>query len=278
MMTYRRTYLLISVEVLHRLLLIRKIRTDTMGKGCLTVTKYFLFLFNLLFFIFGALILGFGLWILLDNQSFIAVLQKSSDSLKVGAYILISVGSLAMLMGFLGCMGAVYEIKCLLGLYFTCLLLILIAQVTAVVLIYFHRETLKKEMSFIITDLIVKYEGNSTTDIAWDYIQRNVGCCGWLGPANWAMNPVIKNSSMVLYPCSCGNGTADSDFCSSDTEDWPVYNEGCMTKLQKWLYDNVGVILGICIGVAVIEMIGMILSMCLCKSIHQEDYTKVPKY
>ncbi|KAK6472671.1 CD82 antigen-like isoform X2 [Huso huso] len=255
-----------------------EIGTDTMGKACLTVTKYFLFLFNLLFFIFGALILGFGLWILLDNQSFIAVLQKSSDSLKVGAYILISVGSLAMLMGFLGCMGAVYEIRCLLGLYFTCLLLILIAQVTAVVLIYLQRETLKKEMSSIITDLIVKYEGNSTTDIAWDYIQRNVGCCGWLGPANWAMNPVIKNSSMMLYPCSCGNGTADSDFCSSDTKDWPVHSEGCMANLQKWLYDNVGVILGICIAVAVIEMIGMILSMCLCKNVHQEDYTKVPKY
>ncbi|RXM36507.1 Ubiquitin-conjugating enzyme E2 variant 3 [Acipenser ruthenus] len=53
-----------------------EIGTDTMGKACLTVTKYFLFLFNLLFFIFGALILGFGLWILLDNQSFIAVLRK----------------------------------------------------------------------------------------------------------------------------------------------------------------------------------------------------------
>ncbi|KAI1903938.1 hypothetical protein AGOR_G00000560 [Albula goreensis] len=45
----------------------------TMGKGCITATKYFLFLFNLLFFIFGALIMGFGLWVLLDNQSFIAV-------------------------------------------------------------------------------------------------------------------------------------------------------------------------------------------------------------
>ncbi|KAG7231112.1 hypothetical protein INR49_027152, partial [Caranx melampygus] len=71
-----------------------------MGKGCITVTKYFLFLFNLLFFIFGALIMGFGLWVLFDNQSFIAVLR---------------VGSLSMAMGFFGCIGAIYEIRCLLG-------------------------------------------------------------------------------------------------------------------------------------------------------------------
>ena len=37
-------------------------------------------------------------------------------ALKVGSYILIGVGSFSMLMGFLGCLGAIYEIRCLLGL------------------------------------------------------------------------------------------------------------------------------------------------------------------
>lgn len=79
-----------------------------MGKGCVTATKYFLFLLNLLFFVSispltptdpvcssagdarsphqhilcvflqlcGGVIMGFGLWLLLDNQSFIVVLSK----------------------------------------------------------------------------------------------------------------------------------------------------------------------------------------------------------
>ncbi|KAG8012748.1 CD82 antigen, partial [Nibea albiflora] len=151
----------------------RVFRDAAMGKGCITVTKYFLFLFNLLFFIFGALIMGFGLWVLFDNQSFIAVLQESSDTVKVASYILIGVGSLSMAMGFFGCIGAIYEIRCLLGLYFTCLLLILIAQVTAGVLIYFQRDRLKYEMSNIIKGMIVNYTGqNRTTEHTWDYIQR----------------------------------------------------------------------------------------------------------
>uniref|UniRef100_A0A3B1JFA1 Tetraspanin n=1 Tax=Astyanax mexicanus TaxID=7994 RepID=A0A3B1JFA1_ASTMX len=256
-----------------------------MGKGCITATKYFLFLFNLLFFIFGALIMGFGLWILLDNQSFIAVLQDSSKALKVGSYILIGVGSFSMLMGFVGCLGAIYEVRCLLGLYFTCLLLILIAQVAAAVLIYFQRNLLRTETSNIVTKLLENYNGqNKTAEQAWDYIQRNMRCCGWTGPEDWMRNPVIVNSSQMLYPCSCrntsvpGDNGTNSGFCEAQSDNWPNYDTGCMISVESWLFTNYGVILGICLGVAVIELLGMILSMGLCKSVHQEDYTKVPKY
>lgn len=87
--------------------------------------------------------------------------------------------------------------------------------------------------------------------------------------------------------------------------------QGCITNVEKWLLENCGVILGICAVVAVIEvqssscliflsnpfyqccliscqnififiyflqLLGMILSMFLCKSVVQEDYSKVPKY
>ncbi|XP_034391249.1 CD82 molecule b isoform X2 [Cyclopterus lumpus] len=255
-----------------------------MGKGCITVTKYFLFLFNLLFFISGALIMGFGLWVLFDNQSFIAVLQ-SSDTVKVASYILIGVGSLSMAMGFFGCLGAIYEIRCLLGLYFTCLLLILIAQVTAGVLIYFQRDRLKYEMSNIMKGMIINYTGqNRTTEHTWDYIQKTMECCGWTGPGNWSENILIKNSSQILYSCSCRNASLpgtdirDVGLCEQLSTETPVYETGCVTSVEKWLQDNYGVILGICGSVAVIELLGMILSMCLCKSVVQEYYTKVPKY
>uniref|UniRef100_A0A674MGZ3 Tetraspanin n=1 Tax=Takifugu rubripes TaxID=31033 RepID=A0A674MGZ3_TAKRU len=232
-----------------------------MGKGCITVTKYFLFLFNLLFFVFGGLIMGFGLWVLLDNQSFIAVLQESSDTVKVAAYILIGVGSLSMALGFFGCIGAIYEIRCLLGLYFTCLLLILIGQVTAGVLIYFQRDQLKHEMSNIIKDMIVNYTGvNRTAESTWDYVQKSMKCCGWTGPGNWSDNLIIKNSFQNLYPCSCRNESLPGSdiklegLCEHLSADLPVFETGCITNVEKWLLENCGVILGICAGVAVIEV------------------------
>ncbi|CAL8359493.1 unnamed protein product [Lota lota] len=256
-----------------------------MGKGCITATKYFLFLFNLLFFVFGGLIMGFGLWVLLDNQSFITVLQESSNTLNVASYIVIGVGALTMVMGFFGCIGAIYEIRCLLGLYFTCLLLILIAQVTAGVLVYFQRDLLKTEISNIINDMLVNYTGqNRTTEQTWDYIQRTRKCCGWTGPGNWSENLLIRNSTGFLYSCSCRNDTlpgssvAGSGLCESLSANVPVFEKGCKSNVEGWLRDNCGVILGICVAVAVVELLGMILSMCLCKSVVQEDYSKVPKY
>ncbi|XP_009997805.1 PREDICTED: CD82 antigen [Chaetura pelagica] len=264
-----------------------------MGSGCLKVTKYFLFLFNLLFLILGAVILGFGIWILADKTSFIAVLQMSSPSLKVGAYILIGVGALTMLMGFLGCLGAVNEIRCLLGLYFTCLMVILITQVAAGLIIYFQKETLKQELSRIVENLIENYDplddDKRNLQDAWDYVQTQIACCGWIAAKDWENNEILINKSMTAYPCSCSNSSKDlqedSGFCNLDvlvnstvtSDDWPVHEQGCMDGVEKWLKDNLGVILGVCTGVAVVELLGMILSISLCKNIHSEDYTKVPK-
>ncbi|XP_056612683.1 CD82 molecule a isoform X2 [Triplophysa dalaica] len=256
-----------------------------MGKGCITSTKYFLFLFNIIFFIFGSTIVGFGLWILLDNQSFITVLQDAFIGLKVTSYILIGVGSFSMILGFLGCLGTIYEIRCLLGFYFTCLLLILLAQVAAAVLIYFQRDVLRKETTDIVSKIMANYTGqNKTAELAWDYIQRTMQCCGWAGPEDWTLNPVIKNNSEPLYPCSCHNTSSsstnvpDRGLCEATSKDLPIYGMGCLDNVESWLFTNYGVILGICLGVAVIELLGMILSMGLCKSVHQEEYTKVPKY
>ncbi|NP_001085817.1 CD82 molecule S homeolog [Xenopus laevis] len=251
--------------------------------GCMKVTKYFLFLFNLLFFILGAVILGFGIWILVDKTSFISVLQTSSWYLRTGSYILIAVGGCTMVMGFLGCLGAVNEIRCLLGLYFTFLLIILIAQVAAGILIYLQRDTLKTEMSSIIHDLIVTYDyedgKNTSCETTWDYIQRSLQCCGWTSYQNWTENALIKNSTNE-YPCSCmTNQTSSNGFCEyKGSLESAVYKAGCMQGVESWLQDNLGIILGVCVGVAVIELLGLILSMCLCRNIQSEDYTKVPKY
>ncbi|KAG7242773.1 hypothetical protein INR49_020148 [Caranx melampygus] len=204
---------------------------------------------------------------------------------KVACYILIGVGAFSMLMGFLGCLGAIYEVRCLLGLYFTCLLLILIAQIAAGALIYFKKDVLHDEMAKMVTKVLESYPGNnSTTEQAWDFIQRTMDCCGWNGHEDWDGNMIVKNSSNLLYPCSCQNVSmatgnfSNSGFCDAQGPDWPVYDVGCAASVENWLITNIGVVLGICLAVAFVELLGMILSICLCKNVHTEDYTKVPKY
>ncbi|KAG8507733.1 CD82 antigen, partial [Galemys pyrenaicus] len=285
-------------------------RTSRMGSACIKVTKYFLFLFNLLFFILGAVILGFGVWILADKSSFVAILHwsgahtdspsllpaESSRLLNLGAYVFIGVGTVTMFMGFLGCIGAINEVRCLLGLYFTFLLLILIAQVAAGVIFYFNMGQLKEEMGDIVAEVIRDYKDSHEDNVqdAWDYVQAQVRCCGWVSFMNWTDNADLMNRTTTTFPCSCEGKNAslpvfpvERGFCElssigsqsgNDPNEWPVYHEGCMEKVQEWLQSNLGVILGVCVGVAVIELLGMLLAICLCRHVHSEDYSKVPKY
>ncbi|XP_054256247.1 CD82 antigen [Indicator indicator] len=252
---------------------------------------------SLPFQILGAVILGFGIWILADKTSFIAILQMSSANLKTGAGILIGIGFLTMLMGFLGCLGAVKEIRCLLGLYFSCLMIILITQVTAGLVIYFQKQMysdLSSDVSRIVQHWIEDYDPTADgqkKDLqeVWDYVQKQLDCCGWNGAEDWERNEILLNQSLSKYPCTCSNHSKDAEenkgFCfmpepvngTATSADWPVHEQGCTDGVEIWLRDNLGIILGVCTGVAVIELVGMILSISLCKNIHSEDYTKVPK-
>ncbi|KAF6332729.1 CD82 molecule [Rhinolophus ferrumequinum] len=151
-------------------------------------------------------------------------------------------------------------------------------------------------MGSIVIKLIQNYKDDQEDRLqeGWDYVQAQGQCCGWISFYNWTENAELMNRTNITYPCSCEE-KAENDshlvrkgFCQApdanrtesinSPEDWPVYREGCMEKVQMWLQDNLGVILGVCVGVAVIEVLGMLLSICLCRHVHSEDYSKVPKY
>lgn len=76
----------------------------------------------------GVAILGVGIWVKVDSGSVLNFLGKIdnmptelSQVLNVG-YLLIAVGILLVIIGFLGCCGAMKESKCMLLLVGCCLL------------------------------------------------------------------------------------------------------------------------------------------------------------
>nr|XP_020648409.1 leukocyte antigen CD37 [Pogona vitticeps] len=261
-------------------------------KGCLSVTKYFLFIFNLFFFILGSLLFSFGLWILFDRNNFASVLGSSYYALKVWSYIFCGVGILTMLIGFLGCLGSLKEIKCMLGFYFTFLLLLFIAQITIGILIYTQRNKLRETVGDYVSGIINTYGTSdplSDHDESWDFVQKQLQCCGWKSYKDWENNSVVRNASDQSYPCSCrnvsqfdqleANNTVSgelSGFCSAEGK-WPVYTEGCMDSVEMWLTNNIITIVGICLGIALLELCLMMLSMFLCRTI-DPDYYKLSRY
>ncbi|KAI3377250.1 hypothetical protein L3Q82_009154 [Scortum barcoo] len=61
-------------------------------------------------------------------------------------HILIAVGSVMMVVGFLGCYGAIQESQCLLGTFFACLVILFACEVAAGIWGFMHKDTVSKEM------------------------------------------------------------------------------------------------------------------------------------
>uniref|UniRef100_A0A672S597 Tetraspanin 35 n=1 Tax=Sinocyclocheilus grahami TaxID=75366 RepID=A0A672S597_SINGR len=68
----------------------------------------------------GAVILGVGIWVKVDSGSILNFLQNIQGApgelgqvLNVG-YLLIAVGAVLLILGFLGCCGAIRESRCML--------------------------------------------------------------------------------------------------------------------------------------------------------------------
>ncbi|XP_070584894.1 leukocyte antigen CD37 [Erythrolamprus reginae] len=259
-------------------------------KGCLSVTKYFLFLFNLLFFILGSLVFSFGLWILFDQNNFASTLGSSYYALKIWCYIFSGVGILTMFLGFLGCLGSLKEVKCMLGLYFAFLLLLFLGQITIAILIQTHSNKISSTVAGHVKTIIASYGTNTTLSDhgdSWDFVQEQFKCCGWAGWGDWMENSRVRNSSKKEYPCSCRNtsalhsasnrtATKPALFCEAEVQ-LSINNKGCRESVQTWLNNNLISIVGICLGIALLELFLMMVSMFLCRTIGP-NYDKLSRY
>ncbi|TWW64301.1 Tetraspanin-1 [Takifugu flavidus] len=88
--------------------------------GCTGFLNTMMFLFNGIIFLAGAAILGVGIWVKVDSGSIFGLIEKLENApeevtqLLNVAYLLIALGSVLLIIGFLGCCGAMRQSKCML--------------------------------------------------------------------------------------------------------------------------------------------------------------------
>ncbi|KAM4795718.1 leukocyte surface antigen CD53 [Rhinophrynus dorsalis] len=146
-----------------------------MDHKCLRLLKYMMFGFNLLFWVTGCSIISIGVYFVINNTY--GVLFPDSPSLTVGnAFIVI--GIIIMVFGFLGCMGAIKENKCLLLTFFILLLLILLAEVIMAIILFVYEKQLDTYINEKLKNSFEQHQkenNQKSTSKIWVEIQRN-GC------------------------------------------------------------------------------------------------------
>uniref|UniRef100_A0A2K6QDV2 Tetraspanin n=1 Tax=Rhinopithecus roxellana TaxID=61622 RepID=A0A2K6QDV2_RHIRO len=212
-----------------------------MARGCLCCLKYMMFLFNLIFWLCGCGLLGVGIWLSVSQGNF-ATFSPSFPSLSA-ANLVIAIGTIVMVTGFLGCLGAIKENKCLLLSFFIVLLVILLAELILLILFFVYMDKVNENAKKDLKEGLLLYhtENNVGLKNAWNIIQAEMRCCGVTDYTDWY--PVLGENTVPDRCCM-----ENSQGCGRNATT-PLWRTGCYEKVKMWFDDNKHVLgtVGMCI-------------------------------
>ncbi|NXB05060.1 TSN8 protein, partial [Cnemophilus loriae] len=213
----------------------------------------------------GCIILGFSIWIRVSgSQQVNACSHTSTITLFAGVNLLIAVGAIIMVLGFLGCCGAIKESRCMLMLFFIALLLILILQVTGGVLGAVYKSQVEEAFDSTLSESVKALQSTSEEHKAYQEefqkLERQNQCCGLLdGPKDWGKNFDEPSSNI----CQCEVEKPSSSNLCTQYQNRYIYKKTCKEVIIQQMKDNLVIIMGIAFGLAVVEIIGLVFSMSL---------------
>lgn len=209
---------------------------------CIQMLKYILFAFNLLFWATGCAVIAIGIYFVVHKLY--GSLFPDSPSITIGN-VLILFGCVIMVFGFLGCMGAIKENKCLLLTFFILLLLILLIEVVLAIALFIYEKEIDPYVTKQLSIHFEKRKQGKDNSTLWDDIQSGFECCGINGSSDW-------NNDI---PSSC----CKDEKCKQEN----TFKKGCSASLKSW-WENNFLYVGIAtICTSVIEVLGMSFALTL---------------
>ena len=235
-----------------------------MVSGGMACVKYLTFLFNLIFAITGIVFIAVGSVILMVCS----VYNNFMDSwFFAGPVLMIVVGAIVFIVSFFGCCGAIKENHCMIITFSVLLLLIFALELGAGISGYMMRGEVRTMVENRMNSTMGQYTVNDEIHRSWDIMQHDLQCCGIYGPNDWARIGFPDDTA----PNSCCKEIPKGSKC--DLNSIYLREEGCLHNLQSAIEHNALIMGGVGIGIAVIQLVGVIFACCLARSIRREYET-----
>ncbi|KAL6459636.1 hypothetical protein MHYP_G00313950 [Metynnis hypsauchen] len=252
------------------------------------VVKYLLFFFNMIFWMISLVLMSIGVYARITKH------ETALACLTVDPSILLMiVGVLMFLITFCGCVGSLRENICLLQTFCICLTIIFLLQLTAGILGFVFSDKVRHKVTEMINNAIEHYRDDLDLQNLIDYGQKEFACCGGLSYKDWSKNiyfnctddnPSRERCSVPFSCCliskdervintMCGHMMQDLDH---DKADDFINTNGCIDKLVNWIHSNLFLLGGIALGLAIPQLVGILLSQVLINQI--QDQIKLQDY
>uniref|UniRef100_A0A3P8S4R2 Tetraspanin n=1 Tax=Amphiprion percula TaxID=161767 RepID=A0A3P8S4R2_AMPPE len=244
------------------------------------VVKYLLFVFNFLFWVSVPVLLDS---LLNDKDKKTALACLSVDP----AIMLMVVGVLMFIITFCGCVGSLRENICLLQTFCVCLTLIFILQLAAGILGFIFSDKARNKVTEVINRAIVHYRDDIDLQNLIDFGQREFDCCGGITYTDWSQNMYfsckddnpsrercsvpfsccIVSKDKVVINTMCGQGMQQLEYAEAGNH---IHTNGCIDKLVNWIHSNLFLLGGIALGLAIPQLVGILLSQILINQIKDQ--------
>ncbi|XP_015177793.1 PREDICTED: CD63 antigen-like [Polistes dominula] len=229
--------------------------------GCgLGLIKYLLFIFNFIFALCGLAILIVGVLMHININNYQDAIH---ENISFPSITFIVIGSIIFVIAFFGCCGAIRESHCMTITFASFLLTIFIVQVAVAIYAFVVFKDSNIDVNKSYSKLFNEYWNTSTSREIVDIVQKNLECCGINSKADYQGSAPFNGT----IPWSCCSDVEQFSVCPNNQ----AFNQGCAKALKEFLVYAGAVLGGVAIGIAAVELIGIIFALCLANSIKNSE-------
>ncbi|KAF5402966.1 Tetraspanin [Paragonimus heterotremus] len=285
-----------------------------MGRACGSCLVASLIAFNVIFLLIGTGILCFAIYCYVDTTIQSAISQSGhGDKVQNLLYGLIGVGSLTIIVSIFGCCGAYHESACVLGTYFTCLIIMFGVELAVGALCLVFRVETESRINKALENVIMSFKddtlpgNNGMTSSYRDLIQRVIQCCGIYGVDDY-VGPNIPSSCCIPGHNECPKksaafNVADHDHFTARPQQRTIWNgyfkrtyqgkvwmsrhvatggmgrkQGCKQVTNELVHKKFLTAIALIMSVPLVKVFGLVCALLLCCILRRRDmieYTEV---
>ncbi|XP_044132829.1 tetraspanin-7-like [Bufo gargarizans] len=246
----------------------------------MALLKISLIAFSFIFWAAGLVMLTVGIWAKISLEEYLVLSTNNYPNIPL---ILLVSGATVLLWGFLGCISAAVEKQCLLRTYGLFQLAVLLAELAAGLSGLFYRRDIAEGFQSGLRNAVLSYSEDKEKADALDAIQKALRCCGVHSYRDWFESPWsleqqeahlgYNNGSVPSSCCKTHRGCQNSPLLQ---EALTIHREGCFKKVCNFVSDNMFYIATVALGIAFMQIVGIVLSCLLAAKVTNKVPDAVP--